>query len=243
LRGQAWRAIGILRGNQPVTKPASRQTARVTHRQKGRPPREEAGARRLERSQELMRAAAIALSRRGVSGTSMEALSDDLGIPKSVLYRYFDSKDKLVRAILDQILLRWTELQKRPWQGLDANLRDVLALARSNPCEFLLLARHSALDPDLRPYFDRLHTSIVGRTERLISASGASLAKDAVMRQLCAQSVAGFLLEAVLWWIEHGRPDRDDDFLTWARQSLDTLYRRWMPDADWRAQSVRDRLA
>jgi hypothetical protein len=52
-----------------------------------------------------------------------------------------------------------------------------------------------------------------------------------MLRGLCAQAVAGFLIDAVLWWLEHGEPTRDEDFFRWARQSLGTLYASWMPDA------------
>jgi len=87
-----------------MTRSTSRQTTKVTHLPKGRPPREEANARRQERTDELLRASALVLARNGVRYTSMEALAEQLGIPKTVLYRYFGSKDDMVRAILQRIL-------------------------------------------------------------------------------------------------------------------------------------------
>ena len=87
-----------------MTKSTPRQTAKVTHLKKGRPPRDEAIARRQERSEELLRASAVVLERCGVRHTSMDALADQLGIPKTVLYRYFGSKDEIVRSILQRIL-------------------------------------------------------------------------------------------------------------------------------------------
>jgi hypothetical protein len=53
------------------------------------------------------------------------------------------------------------------------------------------------------------------------------MAVDATMRQLAAQAVAGFIIDAVLWWIEQGDPARDAEFYEWAWQSLATLYRHW----------------
>ncbi len=209
-------------------------SARVTHLRRGRPPREEAAARRLERSEELARAAALVLARQGVRATTMDSLAEALGVPKAVLYRYFPSKDELLHAIMRRISGLWRDLQAQPWRGLSRNLQDVITLARANPNEFQILARHCAVDPDLRVYYDDLHQSIVTRTAGLLARSSPSLAADDMMRGLCSQAVAGFLIDAVLWWVEHGESGRDDAFVKWARQSLDSLYRRWMPDAGWR---------
>jgi AcrR family transcriptional regulator len=206
-------------------------TARVAHLRRGRPPREEAASRRQDRLEELSRAAAMVLAQQGVRAATMDALAEGLGVPKQVLYRYFPSKDELIHTILRRISALWRELQSRPWRGLGRNLRDVITLARANPSEFQILARHCALDPDLRHYFDDLHDGIVERTDKLLAGSSPRLASDDMLRGLCAQAVAGFLIDAVLWWLEHGEPTRDEDFFRWARQSLGTLYASWMPDA------------
>lgn len=187
--------------------------------------------RRQDRLDELTRAAAMVIAQQGVRATTMDLLADGLGVPKQVLYRYFVSKDDLINTILRRISALWRELQSRPWKGLGQNLRDVIALARANPDEFQILARHCAVDPELRHYFDALHQGIVVRTDTLLAGSSPRLASDAIMRGLCAQAVAGFLIDAVLWWIEHGEPDRDNDFLGWAKQSLGTLYASWIPHA------------
>ena len=203
------------------------QSAKVSHLRKGRPPRREADARRQERTEELLRAAAIVLARRGIRASSMDLIAEDLGVPKSVLYRYFPSKEELVRTILERARTRWCEVQARPWRGLSANLREVIALARDNPSELLLLVKHCAADPELRPYFDALQQSIIELTDRLLARASPPMARDATMRQLAARSVAGFIIDAVLWWTEHGDPARDADFYEWAWQSLATLYRHW----------------
>lgn len=216
------------------TRASSRtQSAKVSHLPKGRPPRGEAGARRQERAEELLRAAAIVLARRGIRAVSMDALALELGIPKSVLYRYFESREELVHAILRRIVDAFGELQARPWRGLRNNLRDVIAFARAHPNEFLLVAKHSAVDPQFRVYFDEMHSSVVDFTDGMLERSSPSMAADPTLRKVCSHAVAGFMLDAVLWWIGHASKERDEDFVRWARQSLDTLYRQWMPDSDW----------
>jgi|688.fasta_scaffold87674_2 AcrR family transcriptional regulator len=216
------------------------RSAKVTHLPKGRPPRDEAEARRRERADELLRAAAIVLARRGIRSTPIDALADELGIPKSVLYRYFDSREELVHTILRRFSDGLNELQSKPWRGLANNLREVIAMARANPSELLLLVKHCAADPVFRPYFDEVHSNIVAFTEGLLQRSSPSMAADATLRRLCSQAVAGFLLDAVLWWIENADTARDDDFVRWAVDSLDSLYRRWMPDADWTPRRSRN---
>lgn len=180
-----------------------------------------------------MRAAAMVFAAHGPRTTTMDSLSEALGIPKAVLYRYFASKDELLHTMLSRILDQWTELHKRPWRGLSNNLREVIALARANPHELRLLVRNCEADPELRRYFDTLHSTIVRFTEDLLAQASQGMAADPVVRSLSSHAVAGFMLHAVLWWIEHADPARDEEFLRWARESLGTLYRRWMPDADW----------
>ncbi len=203
-------------------------TPLVSHRRRGRPPREEAAALRQARVDELARAAAMVLAQQGVRGTTMDTLAVELGIPKQVLYRHFSSKDELIHTILQRMSGLWRELQTRAWKGLGRNLRDVISLVRANPNEMKILVRHCAIDPALRHYFDALHAGIVNRTEDLLAEANPRLAQDAMLRGLCAQAVAGFLIDAVLWWIEHGETERDEIFLVWAKQSLSTLYSRWM---------------
>jgi AcrR family transcriptional regulator len=203
-------------------------TALVSHRRRGRPPREEAATRRQARVDELARAAAIVLAQQGVRGTTMDTLAVALGIPKQVLYRHFSSKDELIHTILQRMSALWRELQSRPWKGLGRNLREVISLARANPNELKILVRHCASDPELRHYFDALHSGIVKKTDDLLAETNPRLAQDTMLRGLCAHAVAGFLIDGVFWWIEHGEAERDESFLAWAKQSLASLYDRWM---------------
>jgi AcrR family transcriptional regulator len=169
----------------------------------------------------------VVLARRGIRSTSMDALAEDLGIPKSVLYRYFSTREALLAAILGGFAAQMRALQSRPWRGLGRNLREVLLLARANRSEFLLITRHCPADPEYRCYFEELHTSIVERTDVLLKESSHSLAADATLRQLSSHATAGFLIDAVLWWVEQGDAARDDDFVAWTRRAMDTMYAGW----------------
>ena len=210
-----------------MSPPLKVRSTKVAHLPAGRPPRGVANARRQEREYELLRAAAVVLARRGIRSTSMDALAEDLGIPKSVLYRYFSTREALLAAILGGFAAQMRALQSRPWRGLGRNLREVLLLARANRSEFLLITRHCPADPEYRCYFEELHTSIVERTDVLLKESSQSLAADATLRQLSSHATAGFLINAVLWWVEQGDAARDDDFVAWTRRAMDTMYAGW----------------
>jgi AcrR family transcriptional regulator len=210
-----------------LSPPLKARSAKVAHLPAGRPPRGVADARRQEREDELLRAAAVVLARRGVRSTSMDALADDMGIPKSVLYRYFGTREALLAAILGGFAAQMRALQSRPWRGLGRNLREVVALARANRSEFLLITRHCPADPEYRCYFEDLHTSIVERTDVLLKESSHALSNDATLRQLSSHATAGFLIDAVLWWVEQGDAARDDDFVAWTRRAMDTMYAGW----------------
>lgn len=215
------------------------RSSKVAHLSAGRPPRGEADARRQEREGELLRSAAVVLAKRGIRSTPMDALAEELGIPKTVLYRYFDSRDALLAAILGGFAAQWRALQAQPWRGLGRNLSEVLALTRAHRSEFMLLARHCATDPEYRDYFEELHSNIVERTDRLLETSSPAMAADPLMRQLSSRATAGFLLDAVLWWIEQGDPARDDDFILWARKSLDAFYTGWRAHTSMRPPQLR----
>jgi DNA-binding transcriptional regulator YbjK len=54
------------------------------------------GNRRGQRSQEILDAAAKVMATRGYAGTSMSALVQESGIPKSAIYHHFESKAGLL---------------------------------------------------------------------------------------------------------------------------------------------------
>jgi AcrR family transcriptional regulator len=56
------------------------------------------------RSQEVFEAAARLFAQRGYSRTSIRDLAEELGLQKSSLYHYFDSKEDLLHRLLDDIM-------------------------------------------------------------------------------------------------------------------------------------------
>jgi AcrR family transcriptional regulator len=75
------------------------------------------------RSQEVFEAAARLFAQRGYSRTSIRDLAEELGLQKSSLYHYFDSKEDLLHRLLDDImeqaLTRIEKLCAQPLPPLD----------------------------------------------------------------------------------------------------------------------------
>src|SRR4051812_50069115 len=65
--------------------------------------------RRDERQAQLLSAAATAFAHAGFAGTSMEDVAATAGVTKLIVYRHFDSKDELYRAVLTQVATRLRE--------------------------------------------------------------------------------------------------------------------------------------
>ncbi len=101
---------------------------------------------RAARQEAILRGAARAFARAGYAGTSMEDIAAASGITKLIVYRHFDSKEELYRAVLQQVFDRLAEEfvtgYSRGAGGVGA--RSLLTVAREYPDGFHLLWRHAA---------------------------------------------------------------------------------------------------
>ncbi len=166
---------------------------------------------RPARQAAILRGAAEAFARGGYAGTSMEDIAAASGITKLIVYRHFDSKEELYRAVLQRVFDRLAEVflagyAEGPSSGIGA--RSLLTVARDDPDGFRLLWRHAAREPDFADYAQDLR-------ERAVDASRALLAGrvEAGVHEWAAHTILGYLVEAVLNWLEYGDPARDDEFV------------------------------
>src|SRR5438552_1780106 len=82
----------------------------------------------------LLAGAASACAERGFAGTSMEEIAAASGITKLIVYRHFDSKEQLYRAVLSQVQERLAEeLRGQLADGPEGIARSMLAVAREYP--------------------------------------------------------------------------------------------------------------
>ena len=160
--------------------------------------------RRTERREQILCAASRAFSRRGFVSTGLDDVATEAGISRVLLYRHFDSKADLYRAVLDHACARLTEAVDA--DQLDADgLPALFRAASADPDGFRLLFRHAAREPEFRAFTDTLtatSTEVAYRSLAQYVPAGPWL-------DWSAQVVPAFAIEAVIAWLDAGRPDPD----------------------------------
>jgi len=109
----------------------------------------------------IIRVAVHLFAVKGYTQTGMEEIAKEVGITKPAVYYYFESKEKLLMAILDNI----HDLQIRIMTGLikknlalpdliEETIREVIRFLNERPDWFRLMFRLSAADVDLPRFVD-----------------------------------------------------------------------------------------
>ena len=179
----------------PTTRPSPNQ------------PAVSAPARRLrrgERREQLLAAATQAFARTGFAATSLDDIAQAAGISRVLLYRHFDSKTDLYRAVLDRAIARLTAAvgtRDYTYASIDA----LLQAAAQDPDGFRLLFHHAAREPEFRSQMDRFQRGMVATARREL----ARIIPDRAWVQWAAQLAPVVAIEAVMAWLDAGQPDPD----------------------------------
>jgi len=186
--------------------------------------------RREERHASILHGAAAAFARSGFASTSMEDVAEACGVTKLIVYRHFDSKEELYRAILQRVFDRQAEellqgLAHPGPQGLGA--RTLVTVAREDPAAFTLLWRHAPRVEQFATYAQELRSMSVAAVRDLMQIASDDPTFDA----WSAEVVIGWLVEAVLTWLEVGEAARDDDVIRWATEGLRRMRAGWVEAA------------
>jgi AcrR family transcriptional regulator len=153
----------------------------------------------------------------------MEEIAAASGITKLIVYRHFDSKEALYRAVLAQVQERLTaEFRAQVADGPEGIARSMLAVAREYPDGVRLLWRHAAREPEFAEYSDELRHRALAVSRTLLEPY-----VDAPMREWAAQTSVGYWVEAVLAWLETGDPSRDEQFVTYSSGALRAAVTSW----------------
>jgi AcrR family transcriptional regulator len=181
---------------------------------------------RAERRASILRGAAEAFARSGFDRTSMEEVAASCGVTRLILYRHFETKEKLYRAILQEVFDRLGEelqagLAAGSTRGLGA--RTLLVVARDDPAAFTLLWRHAAREPQFAEYASQFRLISVDVVRRFIPLGSDNPVIDAWI----AESLFGWLVEATLTWLECGDPALDAEFVERATAGLVGLRSAW----------------
>src|SRR5258708_13894597 len=192
---------------------AARSTPRA--RAGRNPARREAGAQ----------AAAGAFAHAGYAATSMDEIAATAGITKLIVYRHFQTKETLYRAVLEQVFERQVELfLANIAQGLEAegSTRALLEVAREWPDGFRLLWRHAAREPQFGEYALSLRDVAVNAARDVVTPVVVP-----ALPQWAAHTLFDHLVDAVLDWLAHGDSAPDDDFVTLEAAAMRATVAAW----------------
>ncbi len=180
---------------------------------------------RAERRASILRGAARAFARTGFAHTSMEDVAAECGVTRLILYRHFETKEDLYRAILNGVFERMGEelrvgLATQERRGLGARI--LLTVARDEPAAFTLLWRHAAREPQFAAYARDLRSISVEVLRQFVGLDRAS-----VLEVWMGHALFDWLVETTLSWLELGDPSLDEQFVERTSHGLAALLAAW----------------
>jgi AcrR family transcriptional regulator len=216
--------------------------------------RKRTGLRRALVEKEILDRAAELFAERGYKGTSLQDVADALGMSRTALYYYMDSKEAILGRLVENLSARDAKTldqirRKRtlgPAAKLHAMAREVALNASSNPDQTRILTenRHH-LPPDLAETDKQAERSIVRSLEAVIEEGVNAGDFRTVTPRSAALAIIGMCVWTA-WWVspDHKRVEEIADHI--AEQALasvanaDAAFDRSSPAEMLRA--VRDNL-
>jgi AcrR family transcriptional regulator len=180
---------------------------------------------RLQRRRAILAGAGRAFAAAGFDATSMEDIATAAGVTKLIVYRHFDSKEDLYRAILEEVSGRLSDEvagARRRGQRRGVFGAAFLTVAREDPDGFRLLWRHSSREPRFADYAAGVHAAAVLFARGLLQSR-----VDPALLEWGSRTSVSFLVEAVLNWLQHGDPADDEQFLEAVARSFEGLVAAW----------------
>ncbi len=160
--------------------------------------------RRAERREQILAAATKAFARAGFADTSLDEVAAQAGVTRVILYRHFDSKSELYRALLDRACTCLAEKVGTDDFGDDA-LPALLETAAQDPDAFRLLFRFAAREREFRDLTDTLAAASAEVTHRNL----ANQLPPGPWLDWAARLIPTLTTEAVIAWLDAGQPDPD----------------------------------
>ena len=177
---------------------------------------------RDQRRAQLVRCAAAVFVRGGYAGTSMEDVAREAGVTRLIVYRIFESKEVLYRAVLDTVIDDMAA--SFGTRGQDPVATMLLGVARRHPDGFRLLWRHAAHEPEFRETSALFKVAV---TEYAIDLLSDQLAASPE-RLWAAEAVVAHLYEGICLWLDDGDPARDDVFVAMLIEGVRAMVARWV---------------
>lgn len=184
---------------------------------------------REERQASILRAAATAFAHAGYAATSMEDVAAEAGVTKLILYRHFESKEELYRAVLAEVSDRMRDeflaVLSRPDAERDGSTtRAILVVARENPDGFRLLTLHAAREPQFAEELNEFRNRGVLLADALI----ADMIPDPTTKAWATRVIVDYVVQGVNAWLEVGDATRDEEFVRRATDGLRGMFLAWV---------------
>lgn len=160
--------------------------------------------RRAERREQILDAATRAFARAGYADTGLDDVAAEAELTRAMLYRHFDSKADLYRAVLDRACTRLGEATGTDDFDDDA-IPALLRAAAADPDGFRLLFRYAAQEPDFRDLTDALTTG----SREVAHRNLARVIPPGPWLEWAANLIPALTVEAVIAWLDAGQPDPD----------------------------------
>jgi AcrR family transcriptional regulator len=159
---------------------------------------------RAERREQILAAATQAFARAGYAATSLDDVASESGITRVILYRHFESKADLYRAVLDRACARLVDAVGAGDYD-QYTIPALILAAAADPGAFRLLFRHASREPEFRDYAD----SLTGASADVARADLAGEIPDGPWLDWAARLIPAVTIEAVIAWLDAGQPDPD----------------------------------
>ncbi|MBB6347890.1 AcrR family transcriptional regulator [Nonomuraea muscovyensis] len=157
---------------------------------------------RAQRREQILNAATRAFARAGYSGTGLDDVAAEAAISHVILYRHFDSKAGLYRAVLDRACERLAAATGGDDFDDDA-IPGLLRAAAADPDGFRLLFCHAAREPEFRDLID----TITAASTEIAEKNLASRIPQGPWLDWASRLIPTLTIEAVIAWLEAGQPD------------------------------------
>jgi AcrR family transcriptional regulator len=158
--------------------------------------------RRDARREQILAAATLAFARASFNATSLDEIAREAGISRVIVYRHFDSKADLYRAVLDRARARLAAAAQGP-EFSAASVDGLVAAAAEDPAGFRLLFQHAAREPEFQAEMERFRAEMVALAHRQLVRA----IRDRAWSRWAAQLAPTVAIEAVLAWLDAGQPD------------------------------------
>lgn len=161
---------------------------------------------RAARREQILAAATTAFAHAGFTATGLDDVAAEAGISRAILYRHFDTKTDLYRAVLERVCARLeAAVGQQPGAFTEEAVDHLVAAAANDPDGFRLLFQYVPREPEFRDFAERFGAGMTAAAYEQISA----VVRDHDWSRWASRLAPVVATEAIIAWLDAGRPDVD----------------------------------